>query len=416
MPWQLNVARVVAPLVAGYTALQALGQLLAEEFQSFRLRFLYRHVVICGLGRKGLILARAFLERGQAVVVIEQDAENDFVRQARDLGAAVLLGDAAEPSMLRKARVARATHLFARCGDDGVNAEIAVRAGQLVTSRSGPLLTCVLHRIGRAVGSSWRVGVREVGTVGESGVEFWGGRNIREPGPENPELRRCQRTSPRPNFIVLRGQLFGQHAEPQDRWSCFVARIGDAKLKPTVLENLSCNSTKTCLAVRCSSQTRLCLNSPRFCQGGALHSALSPRPSPRRSHAQTYRSRFSKSPRSCSHGISRTPASTSTDLPETRPPQAWRPSAIAVCLSLGLCSPSILLPSGRFQRFERANRRQQDRSDGAQQAGVSRSRLLRNGLGAASSTQVEPRRSISHAALFEVLGRLLGQAYLQAFG
>jgi len=186
----LNVARVVAPLVAGYTALQALGQLLAEEFQSFRLRFLYRHVVICGLGRKGLILARAFLERGQAVVVIEQDAENDFVRQARDLGAAVLLGDAAEPSMLRKARVARATHLFARCGDDGVNAEIAVRAGQLVTSRSGPLLTCVLHRIGRAVGSSWRVGVREVGTVGESGVEFWGGRNIREPGPENPELRR----------------------------------------------------------------------------------------------------------------------------------------------------------------------------------------------------------------------------------
>ena len=145
MHWQLNWARVLAPLVAGYTALQALGQLLAEEFQSFRLRFLNRHVVICGLGRKGLNLARAFLDRGQAVVVIEQDAENDFVRQCRDLGGAVLIGDAAEPGMLRKARVARAAHLFALCGEDGVNAEVAVSAATLLESRSGPPLTCVLH-------------------------------------------------------------------------------------------------------------------------------------------------------------------------------------------------------------------------------------------------------------------------------
>lgn len=125
MPWPLNLARIVAPLVAGYTALQALTELLANESQSFRLRFVRQHVVIAGLGRKGLRLARGFLQNGQAVVVIEQDEENDFVRQARDLGAAVLISDASEPDMLQKARVGRALHLFALCGDDGVNAGVA---------------------------------------------------------------------------------------------------------------------------------------------------------------------------------------------------------------------------------------------------------------------------------------------------
>ena len=145
MPWQLNVARLLAPLVAGYTALQALGELFADELLSLRLRRLRGHVVICGLGRKGLILARGFLERGEKVVVIEQDAENDLVRQCRGLGGWVLLGDAAELWLLRKAGVARACRLFALCGDDGVNAEVAVRAAQLVAARSGPPLTCLLH-------------------------------------------------------------------------------------------------------------------------------------------------------------------------------------------------------------------------------------------------------------------------------
>ena len=57
----LNVARFLAPAVAGYAALQALGSLFASELQSLRLRFLKGHVVICGLGRKGLILTKGFI-------------------------------------------------------------------------------------------------------------------------------------------------------------------------------------------------------------------------------------------------------------------------------------------------------------------------------------------------------------------
>ena len=145
MPWQLNAARFLAPLVAAYTALQALGRLFAGQIASLRLRLRRGHVVICGLGRKSWILARSLLERDETVVVIELDAENDLIGQCRDLGGIVLIGDATEPWLLRKAGVSRAKRLFAFCGDEGVNAEIAVRTTELLGRRSGSPLTCVLH-------------------------------------------------------------------------------------------------------------------------------------------------------------------------------------------------------------------------------------------------------------------------------
>lgn len=141
----LNLARFLAPAVAGYAAWQALAALFADQLQSFKLRLLRDHVVICGLGRKGFVIAREFLRRGGNVVVIEQDEENDLVRQCRDLGALVFIGDGSESNLLGRAGVARARNLFALCGDDGVNAEVAVAATDLVIDRSSSPLTCVAH-------------------------------------------------------------------------------------------------------------------------------------------------------------------------------------------------------------------------------------------------------------------------------
>jgi len=160
-------------LIAAYTALQALAELFADQTRSLRLRFRRGHVVVCGLSRKSLILARGFLERGQTVVVIEQDAENDLVRQCRDLGAVVLIGDAAEAWLLRKAGVARARYLFALCGDDGVNAEIAVRAAQLLGPRPGAPLTCVLHIFDPQLCTLLRERELDAGSAGRLRLEFF---------------------------------------------------------------------------------------------------------------------------------------------------------------------------------------------------------------------------------------------------
>ncbi|MFO1531872.1 MAG: NAD(P)-binding protein [Kiritimatiellia bacterium] len=191
MPWQLNAARVLAPMVAGYTALQALAELFAKQMLSFRLRFLRGHVVICGLGRKGLVLARGFLERGQAVVVIERDEENDYVRQCRDIGGVVMIGDATEPWLLGRARITRAAHLFAICGDDGVNAEVAVRAAQLVDGRPGAPLTCRVHIFDPELCSLLRERELDAGSSGRLRLEFFnvydlGARVLLEENPLGP--------------------------------------------------------------------------------------------------------------------------------------------------------------------------------------------------------------------------------------
>jgi hypothetical protein len=188
----LNVARLLAPIVAAYTALQALAQILSSQFQSFRLRFLHSHVVIGGLGRKGMLLARAFRERGQAVVVIEQDEENDRIHQCRELGCVILLGDAAEPGLLRRARISRAAHVFALCGDDGLNAEVAVRAGQLTMDRVGPPLNCVVHIVDAQLCALLREREFDADTRGRLRLDFFntfelGARVLLEENPLWPD-------------------------------------------------------------------------------------------------------------------------------------------------------------------------------------------------------------------------------------
>ncbi len=144
-PWALEVARFLAPFISAYTATKALTVIFRDQMDLLRARRLKNHVVICGLGRKGVRLARAFRERGDSVVVLERDEDNDHLVTCRRLGAIALVGDATDPEVLGRAGVARAKHLIAVCGDDGANAEIAVRARELRTLCRGTALDCLVH-------------------------------------------------------------------------------------------------------------------------------------------------------------------------------------------------------------------------------------------------------------------------------
>jgi hypothetical protein len=142
---QLQVARFLAPVVAIWTALVALAVILREQLLLLRLRLMRNHTVICGLGRKGLLLAERFLEGGEQVVVVERDRNNDLIGRCRDSGAIVLFGNATNPRILRRARVNVAKHLISVCGDDGINVEVAVHAREIVGNCRGRSLSCVVH-------------------------------------------------------------------------------------------------------------------------------------------------------------------------------------------------------------------------------------------------------------------------------
>lgn len=143
VPWTLQLARFLAPLIVGYALISGLLVLFRDRLQLIGIRLLVRnHVVVAGLGRMGFRLAIAFHDEGLRVIVIELDATNGSVQGCKERGITVLTGDARDRRMLAKARVDHARHLIAVCGEDGPNVEVAVAAG-----RVGPPAGGVLHAL-----------------------------------------------------------------------------------------------------------------------------------------------------------------------------------------------------------------------------------------------------------------------------
>ncbi len=92
----LQIARFLAPLVAAYAIMRALLRLMSIEARRGWVWLTGRHVVICGLGRKGARLVEQLRALGQQVVVIESDEQNDDLVRCRELGAVTIIGAANE--------------------------------------------------------------------------------------------------------------------------------------------------------------------------------------------------------------------------------------------------------------------------------------------------------------------------------
>ncbi len=87
---------------------------------------LSQHVVICGFGRMGQILAREMAEARQPFVVI--DNSGDRIAEAQELGYLVLVGNATEDDVLELAGIQRAKFLATVLPDDAANVFITLTA------------------------------------------------------------------------------------------------------------------------------------------------------------------------------------------------------------------------------------------------------------------------------------------------
>jgi hypothetical protein len=70
--WELEVARWLVPTVTAYTAILAAAVLFRKQLQMVKLWFIRGHVVICGLGEKGHLLAQDFLDRSPGYLGLER--------------------------------------------------------------------------------------------------------------------------------------------------------------------------------------------------------------------------------------------------------------------------------------------------------------------------------------------------------
>ena len=145
IPWQLNVARFLAPIVASMAAVAGLLLLFREQLQRFRISRLRNHIIVCGMGEKGTRLVQRLGSQGHAVVAIERDPLNSPLDTRRGTRSALVVGDARDQTVLVAAGIRRAAHVIALCGSDAVNAEVAALAILQSDERDGQPITCIVQ-------------------------------------------------------------------------------------------------------------------------------------------------------------------------------------------------------------------------------------------------------------------------------
>jgi voltage-gated potassium channel Kch len=136
VPWQLEVARFLAPAITIAAAALALLALFREQARLLAVRRLYRdHIVVAGMGEKGFALAQRLVELGGQVVGVERDPSAPALAGCRARGIPVVIGDASDPAVLGRAALRRAPLLLVVCGDDGVNANVVAAARRVEGAR-----------------------------------------------------------------------------------------------------------------------------------------------------------------------------------------------------------------------------------------------------------------------------------------
>lgn len=115
-------------LVQLLTALQ-IQQLLGKNRMKNQIDHLDGHVIVCGYGRIGVMLAKDLAAAGRGVVVVERDPAK--CAEAEAAGLLTISGDATEEATLQAAGIARARTLATVLPDDSANVFITLTARSL---------------------------------------------------------------------------------------------------------------------------------------------------------------------------------------------------------------------------------------------------------------------------------------------
>lgn len=143
-PWQLNVARFLAPAVIAYAAIAGILLLARDQVQQWRTRLFSRgHVVVVGLSAEAREVARQLLAAGRRVVVVGLDDASPSAAAAglRELGATVVEAEPTDGAMLARVRLERATDVvIAPWSDTEAISSLAACESAIDGSRSVPAL------------------------------------------------------------------------------------------------------------------------------------------------------------------------------------------------------------------------------------------------------------------------------------
>lgn len=128
LPWQLDVARFLSPLILVTSIIFVATRDAWVTVLNSLLRFRAKHIVIAGLGEKSWQFIQSCRGHDYQIAVVELNPDNTYISRARAQGVNVIVGDVLEPDTLKKANLRSARHLVTFTGNDGTNVELAIKA------------------------------------------------------------------------------------------------------------------------------------------------------------------------------------------------------------------------------------------------------------------------------------------------
>lgn len=142
----LDIARFVAPVLAFVSLILIITDSVYQDAQLIWHKFVGKdHIIVCGLGYIGPIIARHCHSRGENVIVIEKDPKHPEIEKIKNLGILVITGDATDTRTLQRAKVETAQALFAVTGTDEVNAKVVLKVNEILSSVARTRITCYVH-------------------------------------------------------------------------------------------------------------------------------------------------------------------------------------------------------------------------------------------------------------------------------
>ena len=145
LPWQIEVTRLIAPVVSVAGVLFVLTQDTWVRVINYRLRFLKDNVVVAGLSASSWPFIQSCRDRYH-LVVIEKDPENPRIMLARDLPhVSVIVGDPLDTAIYDQVNLSHAKHLVTFTGNDGQNVELTIKARNYIRDKHSPQLKIHMH-------------------------------------------------------------------------------------------------------------------------------------------------------------------------------------------------------------------------------------------------------------------------------
>lgn len=136
VPVALEIARWAGAITTSLIVVNVFILLLYRELNVLRLKYMKNHVIICGIGVRGLEVAVKLRQQDhKTVVAIEKNPEPEVVELLKKHKIILIVGDATKPEILQQAQLMKASSIYALCPDDTTNLAIADQAEALNKTR-----------------------------------------------------------------------------------------------------------------------------------------------------------------------------------------------------------------------------------------------------------------------------------------